>query len=425
MSPPPELDGTAGLPGAFLWHSQRWLHATRPRLCFFAALLVIATGAAQEPLSLRVNADGSLDLPAGAELVRNEIHTLAGVDECCDLGDGSPTIQAWFADPSGMALDPSGNVYIADSLINRIRRIEARTGVITTVAGTGEQGFGGDGGPATEAQLARPRWLAVDARGNIYVTDDGEWGDLGTVGHRVRRIDAATGVITTFAGTGAPGFDGDGGPATEAMLNAPAGIEVDSVGNVFVADSGNVRLRMIDAVTGVITTLAGTGAYSRAEAGPGPGDGGPAIEASFNYLRGVAVDLQGNVHLTTDGYRVRRIDAETRIISTLAGTGELGFDGDGGPAASARLHDPAGIAGGPAGDVYFTTTGRIRVARAALMVKIPLGSSGEGINPGVSSDGGLTWPDGLPVLAGERVTASNGDEYEFRTATGIGRVEAV
>ena len=186
------------------------------------------------------------------------IYTFAGTGVAGgDVGDGGPATEAQLRWPFGMALDESGNFYVADSINHRIRRIDA-DGVITTVAGTGESGFGGDGGPATQAQLTAPRNLALDGSDNLYVTD--------TSNHRIRRIDA-DGVITTIAGTGERGFGGDGGPATEAQLSVPIGLALDGSRNLYVADFGNHRIRRIDA-EGVITTIAGTG-----ERGFG-GDGG-------------------------------------------------------------------------------------------------------------------------------------------------------
>jgi streptogramin lyase len=207
---------------------------------------------------------------------------------------------------------------IADRSNQRIRRVDAVTGVITTVAGNGASGFSGDGGPATAANLSGPFGVAVDAAGNVLIADQNN--------ARIRRVDAVTGVITTVAGNGAGGFSGDGGPATAASLSNPVGVAVDAAGNVLIADRSNQRIRRVDAVTGVITTAAGNGASGFS------GDGGPATAASLSSPWGVAVDAAGNVLIADQSNsRIRRVDAVTGVITTVAGNGTFGFSGDGGP----------------------------------------------------------------------------------------------
>ena len=262
------------------------------------------------------------------------------------VGDGGPPAEAQLSRPAGLALDGSGNLYVAENVTHRIRRIDA-DGVITTIAGTGERGSGGDGGPATEAQFFFPDDLAVDGSGNLYVADKNN--------NRIRRIDTQ-GVITTIAGTGERGFGGDGGPATEAQLVRPAGLALDGLGNIYVVDSGNNRIRRIDA-DGVITTIAGAG-----ERGSG-GDGGPATEAQFFFPDGLALDGSGSLYLADiNNNRIRRIDAEG-VITTIAGTGERGFGGDGGPATEAQLSGPAGLALDGSGNLYVTDFINSRIRR--------------------------------------------------------------
>jgi sugar lactone lactonase YvrE len=202
----------------------------------------------------------------------------------------------------------------------------ASTGIITTVAGTGTAGFSGDGGPATSAKLNF--WtsgLAVDAANNLYIADDQN--------HRIRKVNASTGIITTVVGTGTSGFSGDGGPATSAKVNRPVTPVLDSAGNIYFADDGNRRIRKVTASTGVITTIAGTGATGFS------GDGGPATSASFDKVRGLALDTAGNLYISEQGsYRVRKITGSTGIITTVVGTGTSGFSGDGGPATSANCN---------------------------------------------------------------------------------------
>ena len=306
------------------------------------------------PYGLAVDGSGNLYV---TDLSNNRIRridlegvitTIGGTGERGFSGDGGPATEAQFNFPTGLAVDGSGNLYVADTGNTRIRRIDAE-GVITTIAGTGEGGAGGDGGPATEAQLAFPFGLAVDGSGNLYVAD--------TNNHRIRRVDAE-GVITTIAGTGERGFGGDGGPATEAQFSSPYGLAVDGSGNLYVADLSNNRIRRID-LEGVITTIGGTGEWGFG------GDGGPATEAQFSFPNGLAVDGSGNLYVAdTNNRRIRRIDAEG-VITTIAGTGERGFGGDGGPATEAQFSFPNGLAVDGSGNLYVADqyNNRIRVIR--------------------------------------------------------------
>ena len=195
--------------------------------------------------------------------------------------------------------------------------------IITTVAGTGVAGFSGDGGPATQAEMNSPFQVITDGAGNVYFTD--------TQSHRVRKVTAANGVITTVAGTGSPGYSGDGGAATAAELNSPFGLALDTAENLYIADRENHAVRRVDAVTGLISTVVGTGV-----AGFG-GDGGPATAAMLRAPLGIAFDANGSLHVSdSDNVRIRAVDALTGIITTVAGTGYDGFAGDGGPATAAR-----------------------------------------------------------------------------------------
>src|SRR3990172_1575272 len=190
----------------------------------------------------------------------------------------------------------------------------AAAGDINTIACTGTGGFSGDGAAATSAQLEAPGGVAVDGDGNIFIAD--------TVNHRIRRVDAVTGLISTFAGT-TGGFSGDGAAATGAQLSYPYGVGVDGAGNVFIADTSNRRVRRVDAGTGLISTVAGTGTFGFS------GDGAAATSAQLAAPSGVAVDDAGNVYIgDTGNHRVRRVDADTGLISTFAGNGTFGFSGD-------------------------------------------------------------------------------------------------
>ena len=440
-------------------------------------LLLVATTTAQTQLSIPVNADGDLQPPPGTDLQQTVLlETVAGTGEYSYGGDGGPATEAQLAGPSGIALDTAGSVYVADAWNERIRKIDASTGVIETVAGAGGNSYGGDGGPATEAGLGQPSAVAVDAAGNVYVAG---------AGNRIRKVDASTGVIETVAGTGEYSYGGDGGPATEAGLAQPLAVAVDTAGNVYVADTGNHRIRKIDASTGVIETVAGTGEYSYG------GDGGPATEALLHSPAAVAVDAAGNVYLADAGnHRIRKVDASTGVIETVAGTGEYSYGGDGGPATEALLSVPAGVAVDGSGNVYLAektsfgirirridavtgiltmvaATGdtdvvgpplpppppgeklpatvvshvglavdsagnayvadrfdhRVSATRPAVLISVSLGSSSESVTLEVSEGGAITWLDGRSALEGERVTASNGNEYALGTGTD-GRVMA-
>ena len=331
------------------------------------------------------------------DVERPYIFTFAGTGEGGAGGDGGPATEAQLSSPYGLALDGSGNLYVADLSNNRIRRIDAE-GVITTIGGTGERGFGGDGGPATEAQFNFPTGLAVDGSGNLYVADTGNT--------RIRRIDAE-GVITTIAGTGERGFGGDGGPATEAQLSSPFGLAVDGSGNLYVADTNNHRIRRIDA-EGVITTIAGTG-----EGGAG-GDGGPATEAQFSSPYGLAVDGSGNLYVADlSNHRIRRIDAEG-VITTIGGTGERGFGGDGGPATEAQFNFPTGLAVDGSGNLYVADTGNTRIRRidaeGVITTIAGTGERGFGGDGGPATEAQFAWPTGLALDgSGNLYVADSGD----------------
>ena len=263
------------------------------------------------------------------------ISTFAGSG---DIGDGGPATAAQLRTPFGVAVDGTGNIYVADRDDNRIRKVDA-DGVISTVAGAGRlAGLRGEGATATAAALWDPYGVAVDSAGNVYIAD--------TWSHRIRKVDA-DGIISTFAGTQMLGDRGDFGPAIEAQLHSPRDATVDTAGNVYIADSRNHRIRKVGA-DGIIYTFAGGGIPDDYV-----GDGGQAVDAQLGFPTGVTVDEDGNVYIAdTWSHRIRKVDADG-IISTLAGTGMLGYSGDGGPAASAQLRAPSGVAVDSAGNAYI------------------------------------------------------------------------
>jgi len=271
------------------------------------------------------------------------ITTIAGTGVAAFSGDGGLATAAQLnlnVGLPGLAVDKSGNVYIADYFNNRIRKVDASTKIITTIAGTGTAGYSGDGGAATSAKLNGPAGIVTDASGNIFFTDNNN--------NVVRRIDGATKIITTYAGNGNGGFGGDGGAATSAMFNYPEGIALDAKGNLFIADEYNYVVRKVDAATKVITTVAGTNVKGNT------GDGGAATAATMGFVLGIAVDTAGNIFVVDQSYHtVRKITAATKAISTIAGAGYAGYSGDNGPATAALLNKPTYLQLDKAGNIYI------------------------------------------------------------------------
>ena len=316
-----------------------------------------------EPHGVALDAEGSLFIAdTGNSRVRKRdastgiITTVAGDGNLGSSGDRGAATLARLRSPEGIAVDSQGNVYISDTLNSRVRKVDATFGLITTVAGDGSFAFSGDGGLSFRATLREPRGIVVDSEDNIFIAD--------TNNHRVRKIEAVSDIITTVAGSGVPGFSGDGGAATSAGLSFPVDVAVDLLGNLFIADTGNHRIRRVDAVTGMITTIAGDGASGFS------GDGGPALSASLWSPRGVAVSAQGNVVIAdTLNYRVRMVSTDG-TITTVAGDGVFALSGDDGPATAASLREPRGVAVDGEGNIYFADSrnDRVRVVEAVAAI---------------------------------------------------------
>src|SRR5947207_3060153 len=336
-------------------------------------------------------------VPASAQIIK----TVAGGGS--SSGDGGPAVSAQLNAPIGVAVDNAGNLFIAEMLNARIRRVDAATQVITTVAGTGTHAFSVDGGPATSTELYAPYGIAFDPAGNLLIADGFPF--LVSAGdNRIRRVDAATQIMTTAAGSPGPHacskcvtFSGDGGPATSAELNRPFGVAVDGAGNLFIADFGNSRIRRVDAATHVINTVVGTQGFGFS------GDGGLAASATLAGPADVAVDGEGNLFIADSGNsRIRRVDAATQVITTVAGNGTGGFSGDGGPATAAKLAGPGGVAVDAAGNLFIVDSGNSRIRRVDAATQVITTVAGNGTY-GFSGDGGpataaeLAFPTGIAV----------------------------
>ncbi len=295
------------------------------------------------------------------------ISTIAGTGAAGYSGDNGPAGTAQLNSPRGLAVDVAGNLYIADSLNNRIRMVSP-SGAITTVAGGGTGGSG-DGGPAVNAQLIEPFGVAVDGAGNLYIAEFGA--------SRIRKV-SSNGVLTTVAGNGVTGYRGDGGPATDAALHSPWGVAVDASGNLYIADTDNNVIRKVSG-GGIITTVAGTGVVGYS------GDGGPATQAALVAPADVAVDAAGNLYIADAHDVIRKVSWDGTIV-TIAGTGSPGYAGDGGPATSAQLNDPTRVAVDASGNLYVADTGnnavrQLQVTGRGLVIQAVTNAAGEFIGP--------------------------------------------
>jgi uncharacterized protein (TIGR03437 family) len=334
------------------------------------------------------------------------ITTVAGNGTVGFSGDNGPATNAQLNGAEGLAADSAGNLYIADSHNQCIRKVS--NGVITTVAGNGKFGFGGDNGPATNAQLYLPHGLAVDSSNNLYIAD--------TYNNRIRKV--SNGVIATMAGTGSPGFGGDNGPAASAQLNSPYGVAVDSAGNLYIADYDNDRIRKVS--NGVISTVVGSGTVGFS------GDNGPATSAQLNTPLGVALDLAGNLYIAdTFNDRIRKVSNGT--ITTVAGNGQRGaFSGDNGPATSAQLNGPLGVTVDAAGNLYIADSENNRIRKVSQGIITTVAGNGSLANLFSVGDNGpatsaqLNSPYGVAVdAAGNLYIADSGYSRIRKVSYGI------
>jgi DNA-binding beta-propeller fold protein YncE len=292
-----------------------------------------------------------------SSLAAQTADTIAGTGVAGFSGDRGPGVAAQINNPYGLTVGPDGALYFCEIGNHRVRRLDLKTGIISTAAGSGQKGYAGDGGPATEASLNEPYEVRFDRAGNMFFAE--------MQNHVVRRVDAKTRMVSTVAGTGVAGFSGDGGSAVKAQLRQPHSIAFDSEGKLLICDIGNHRIRRVDVERGTIETWAGTG-----ERKPTP-DGAPIAGTPLNGPRAVTVAPDGQLYLVLrEGNSVYRIDPRGGRIYHVAGTGETGYTGDGGPAKEAKLSGPKGIAWAPDNSLYLADTESHTIRRIDLKTGI-------------------------------------------------------
>lgn len=332
--------------------------------------------------------------------------TLAGTGAAGFSGDGGPAVEAQINNPYGLVIGPDGALYFCEIGNHRIRRLDLKSHRISTVAGTGTKGYSGDGGPALAANLNEPYEVRFDRTGNMYFAE--------MQNHIVRRVDAHTKIITTIAGTGQPGFSGDGGPAAKAALRQPHSIAFDAQQNLLICDIGNLRIRRVDLKTGIIETWAGTG-----EKKPTPDDS-PIAGTPLNGPRAITSDPEGNLYLVLrEGNAVFKIDPRANRIHHIGGTGETGYSGDGGPALSAKLSGPKGVAWAPDNSLYLADTESHTIRRIDLktgIISTVVGTGQRGNGPdGDPLHCQLSRPHGIFVSTDGKIYIADSESHRIRT----------
>ena len=331
--------------------------------------------------------------------------TIAGTGTAGFSGDGGPGTQAEINNPYGLVTGPDGALYFCEIGNHRVRRLDLKTNRISTVAGSGQKGYAGDGGSALEASLNEPYEVRFDRNGNMFFAE--------MQNHVVRRVDAKSRIITTVAGNGTAGFGGDGGPAAKAQLRQPHSIAFDAQGRLLICDIGNHRIRRVDLQTGIIETWAGTG-----ERKPTP-DGAPIAGTPLNAPRAITSDPDGNLYLVLrEGNAVYRIDPHAGRIYHVAGTGETGYSGDGGPARLARLSGPKGVAWAPDGSLYLADTESHTIRRVDLksgLITTVVGTGTRGNGPdGDARLCRLSRPHGIFVSKDRVVYIADSESHRIR-----------
>jgi len=324
------------------------------------------------------------------------VSTVAGNGTAGTSGNGGPAVSGQLAQPTGMTIDNEGNIYIADFNASVVKKVNSQ-GIMSIFAGTGADGFGGDGGPASAAKLYKPVAVCLDQAGNLYISDASN--------KCIRKVNKK-GIITTFAGVpGHPGYSGDGGPATAAKLTQPAGIAADNAGNIYIADPSMSVIRKVTP-NGIISTFAGNGTSGYS------GDGGPATKAEFQIgsPQGVAVDKAGNVYASDYQNHVIRKISTSGIITTIAGTGNPDYTGDGGPAISANIWYPIGIATDNAGNIYITDSYNNTIRKIVSCIAVPPSFNVQPGSKSICENGNTEFS----------ISANNAGAYQWQVNTGNG-----
>ena len=338
----------------------------------------------------------------------------AGTGKKGFAGDGGPARQALLDQPFHCELDERGNLYIAEAGNHCIRKVNLKSGTITTVAGTGQKGYTGDGGPATKATFNEPYSVVVDKDDNLYITDR-----LNAV---VRKVDGKSGMVSTIAGTGKKGYAGDGGRGVDAQLREPNDAVLDGKGGLLIADVADWRIRRLDLKTGIITTFAGVGKMPVKQKSKidraATGDGGPAAKATVVGARAVCVDGKGNTYICErEGSAVRKVDSQG-IITTIAGTGEWGYSGDGGDAKQAVFAGPKGIRCDAAGNIYVVDCENHCIrkidAKTNLVTTVAGGRKGTGGDGGPATEAGMDRPHGCIVDARGNLYIADTNNHRVR-----------
>jgi hypothetical protein len=349
---------------------------------------------------------------AGDRANVNQVATIAGNGRDITIPSNGPAISTAISQPFGICTGPDGALYVCEVGCHVIRRVDLQSGMMTTVAGCGRRGYAGDGGPAAASELNEPYEVRFDSRGNMLFVE--------MQNHVVRKVDAESGMISTLAGNGTPGFSGDGGPATAAQLNQPHSIVLDNEDRLYVCDIRNHRIRTVDPVTGHIATFAGTGEQSATPDNAGfagtPLNGPRALEFDGNHALYLAL---------REGNAIFRMDLHERTLQHLAGTGRSGYTGDGGPAKIAQLAGPKGVSLSKTGDLYFadTESHTVRVLRKSSgIVETVIGDG----TPGDGPDGDplrcrLNRPHGVFVSADDWLYIGDSNNHRVRRLSLIQR----
>ena len=334
-----------------------------------------------------------------------KISTYVGTGEGGHAGDGGQAGDAVCNEPFMCDFDSAGNLFYTEAKNHIVRRVDKASGIVTTVAGNCESGYSGDGGSAIQATMQEPNSLQVDQNnGDIYIVD--------RQNAVVRKVDATSGIITTVAGTGEVGYSGDGGPGNQAMFREPNDCFLDGKGGLLIADIQDQRIRRLDLATGIVTTVAGNGEKERT------GDGKPALEASFLGARAVCLDSKGNMYVAErEGNGVRKVDTNG-LMSTIAGNGERGYEGDGGPALTATWGSPKALRCDAQDNIIVVDTENHAIRRIDAVTGVVttiaggrLGGEGDG---GAATDAAMDRPHGCGIDTDGNIYIADSNNHRVR-----------